>query len=133
MKDEEKICKEHIIVVDDEEAIVKVMEKMLNRLGYTVTTGTSSRKILEIFAEKPDSFDLIITDMTMPEMTGMELAEKMLEIRGDIPIILCTGYNAQFSEESARRAGIGKVIMKPVNIGDMTKKIRDLLDKSKTD
>jgi hypothetical protein len=85
--------KEHILVVDDQQLIVDMERKMLERLGYHVTARTSSTEALEAFRMQPDKFNMVITDMTMPNMRGDQLAEKMIEIRPDIPVILCTGFS----------------------------------------
>ncbi|MCK5227059.1 MAG: response regulator, partial [Desulfobulbaceae bacterium] len=97
---------ERILAVDDEEGIIELLKNMLKSLGYEVTAETSSEKTLEVFRTSPDSFDLIITDQTMPHLTGAELAKEILQIRPDIPIILCTGYSAMISEEKAKKIGI---------------------------
>lgn len=105
--------KEHILFVDDEETLVAASSKILERLGYRVTTGTSAQSVLKLFQKNPHTYDLVITDMTMPDLTGVELAKKLLDIRADIPIILCTGYNHSVSAEQARKIGIRSFVMKP--------------------
>ncbi len=115
---------ERILLVDDEEPIALMLHDMLKFHGYQVTAITSSATALELFREKPDNFDLVITDQTMPELTGGQLAKAMLAIRPDIPIILCTGFSESFTEELAKDMGIREYIMKPVIIEDLTKKIR---------
>ncbi|MCP4625571.1 MAG: response regulator [bacterium] len=84
---------EHILFIDDEKSLVDLGFQILKRLGYAVTTRTSSVEALELFMAQPDKFELIITDMTMPNMTGDELAARLMQIRADIPVILCTGYS----------------------------------------
>lgn len=118
---------ERILIVDDETEIVKLQEVFLARLGYTVTTNTSSSEALQRFRADPAAYDLIITDQTMPEMTGAELARKMLVIRPDLPIILCTGYSSQMSEEEALALGVRKFVMKPVRFQELYQAIRDVL------
>ena len=119
---------ERILLVDDEETIVHMEKQMLERLGYDVTERTSSIEALEAFRASPDNFDLVITDMTMPNMTGIQLAPKLLEIKPDIPIIICTGFSAKIDNEKAKAAGIRGYVMKPVVMSEIAKKIREVLD-----
>jgi signal transduction histidine kinase/ActR/RegA family two-component response regulator len=121
---------ERILLVDDEPQIVSVEKQMLERLGYRVTSATGSSEALEIFACQPDQFDLIITDMTMPQMTGDRLARKVWEIRPQLPVILCTGYNEMISEEKALAMGIRKFVLKPVDRDEMAVAIRSALGTS---
>jgi PAS domain S-box-containing protein len=118
---------ERILFVDDEELLVKLGKKMLERLGYQVTTQTSPLVALDLFRNKPDAFDLVITDVTMPKMTGDELAKELLKIRPDIPVILCTGFSARMSDEKARELGIKAFIMKPTLIQEIARTIRKVL------
>ena len=104
---------ELILFIDDELAIVDIVRQMLERLGYAVDARTRSLEALELFRAKPDHFDLVITDMTMPNMTGDRLALKLMKIRPDIPIILCTGFSEKITEAKAKGMGIRKFIMKP--------------------
>ncbi len=106
--------KERVLFVDDEENLVLLGKDMLTGLGYEVVGRTSSVEALEVFRVKPRYFDLVITDMTMPNMTGVDLAKDILMIRPDIPIILCTGFSDMISEEKAKNIGIRKFIMKPL-------------------
>jgi PAS domain S-box-containing protein len=119
---------ERILLVDDEEAIVDLGQRMLEHLGYRVTTRPSGASAFKLFLQNPWRFDLVITDMTMPKMTGEELAKKLLLIRRDIPIILCTGYSATISKERARSIGIGEFVMKPIVIGKLARTVRRVLD-----
>jgi signal transduction histidine kinase/DNA-binding response OmpR family regulator len=119
---------ERILLVDDEDSIVKMEQQMLDRLGYHVTARTSSIEALEAFRSAPDNFDLVITDMTMPNMTGIQLSQKLLEIRSDISIIICTGFSEQIDEEKVKAMGIRGYTMKPVVKSELGKKIRDVLD-----
>jgi len=119
---------ERILFIDDEPALVEIGKQMLERLGYKVTTRTSSIEALELFKAQPDQFDLVITDMTMPKMTGDKLAKELMEIRPDIPIVLCTGHSGRISEEKARSLGIRKFVMKPIVMSDMSKTVRKVLD-----
>jgi len=119
---------ERILIVDDEEPIVRMEKQMLERLGYHVTERTSSVEALEAFCNAPDKFDLVITDMTMPNMTGIQLAQKLLDIRPDIPIIVCTGFSTKVNDEKAKESGIRGFVMKPVVMSELGKKIREVLD-----
>jgi len=119
---------ERILFVDDELALVDLGKKILERLGYHVTARTSSIEALELFIEQPEKFDLVITDMTMPNMTGDELAGRLMEIRPDIPIILCTGYSERISREKAQRMGIKEFILKPLVMSVLGRTIRNVLD-----
>jgi PAS domain S-box-containing protein len=120
---------ERILLVDDEDPIVRMEKKMLERLGYHITMRTSSTDALEAFRAEPDKFDLIITDMTMPNMTGVQLSKKLQEIRPDIPIILCTGFSEQINEIKTKAAGISGYVMKPIVRSELAKKIREAIDK----
>ena len=119
---------ERILLVDDEEQIVFMEKAMLERLGYQVTARTSSIEALEAFREQPDKFDLVITDMTMPNMTGDKLAGELMKIRSDIPIILCTGFSEKISREKADTLGIMGFLMKPIAVKDLAQTIREALD-----
>jgi signal transduction histidine kinase/ActR/RegA family two-component response regulator len=119
---------ERILLIDDEEQIVSMEQQMLENLGYEVTARTDSTEALKEFSLQPQNFDLVITDMTMPQMTGDELAQKLLDIKPDIPVILCTGFNEDITEEKALAMGIQKFVMKPVIKNDLATTIRTLLD-----
>jgi len=119
---------ERILFVDDEKEIVDVVQQMLERLGYKVTTRTSSIEALEAFRNKPDAYDLIITDMTMPNMTGRELSKEIMKIRHDFPIILCTGFSDQIDDSKAKEVGIRAFVMKPIEMRMIANVIRDVLD-----
>jgi len=119
---------ERILFVDDEQDLVEIGRRTLKRLGYDVVTRTSSLRALSLFKEQPDQFDLVITDTTMPDMTGSSLAEEMLRTRPDIPIILCTGYSEDVSEKRAKEMGVKAFVMKPVTITDLAKIVRKVLD-----
>ncbi|MBW1899574.1 MAG: hybrid sensor histidine kinase/response regulator [Deltaproteobacteria bacterium] len=122
--------KERILIVDDEEQIVNSWEQLLGKMGYKVTGSTSGIEILEKFRSHPDEYDLLITDMAMPEITGDKLTEKILKIRGDIPIILCSGYNENINKENAKEIGIKAFLMKPIGKNELAKTIRDVIDKN---
>lgn len=122
--------KEWILFVDDEEVLVIMVETMLRRLGYGVVSTTSSAEALRLFKEAPGQFDMVITDYTMPYLTGLALAKKLLTIRPDIPIILCTGFSEGLSEETAKKAGIKNIIQKPLVRREMMAAIQDVLDET---
>ncbi len=122
---------ERILVIDDEEVISELYKKFLQWHGYTVTTKNNSKEAFETFKASPEDFDLIITDQTMPFLTGSELAQKLLQIKPALPIILCTGYSSVISEKNAKDLGITKFLMKPINIGDLTITVRKVLDNPK--
>src|SRR5208337_1804020 len=107
---------------------VELAEKMLSKLGYTVVTQSTSSEALELFQKGPDKYDLVITDMTMPVMTGDKMAQRIMEIRSDIPIILCSGYSNHISEEKAKKIGIREFVIKPLEMNELAKAIRKALD-----
>ncbi|MBU0961103.1 MAG: response regulator, partial [Proteobacteria bacterium] len=119
---------ERILLVDDEEIIVKLGMQILKKLGYQVTAFTNSEEALHTFMHKPESFDLLITDLTMPRITGMQLAREALNIRADIPIILCSGFSELMNAEKAKSFGIREYIMKPIIKKDLAQVVRRVLD-----
>jgi PAS domain S-box-containing protein len=119
---------ESILYVDDEPPAVRMGKLTLERLGYTVVTATDSLKALELFRSEPERFDAVITDMTMPGLTGSLLADLLLATRSDIPIILCTGYTDLISEEKAKAKGIKAFLTKPVSRETLAKTLREVLD-----
>ena len=119
---------ERILVVDDEPLVVKTIKEMLERLGYDITTKTSSVEALEMFRAAPHSFNAVITDMTMPDMTGVQLSKNLMEIRPDIPIIILTGFNGKINEEKAGELGISGFLMKPVEKRKLAEMARKVLD-----
>ncbi len=119
---------ERILLVDDQDIIVQMEKQKLERLGYHATVRTSSVEALEAFRANPDTFDLVITDMTMPNMTGDKLAGEIMKIRSDIPVILCTGFSEMMSKEKAEALGIKGFLMKPVVMKDLSNMIRKVLD-----
>jgi CheY-like chemotaxis protein len=121
---------ERILFVDDELAIVNMGKKTLESLGYNVVTRTSSIEALEFFKTQPDRIDIIITDLTMPNMTGEELAKELIQIRPDIPIILCTGFSARMDEKKAMDIGIRAFVSKPILKRDIAETIRKAIDSS---
>ncbi len=115
-----------ILFVDDEAGLVKLSSEILGHLGYDVVKETSSIRARDLFMENPDGFDLVITDQTMPEMTGFDLAVEILAVRPDIPVVLCTGFSSPDLEAEARRAGICKFMKKPIGarqLGDLVSRI----------
>jgi PAS domain S-box-containing protein len=122
--------KETILVVDDEPTLVRTNQLRLELLGYKIVAKTDSLEALEVFRATPDQFDLVITDMTMPKMTGETLAEEIMKIRPDIPVILSTGYSSDITEEMAEKKGIRKLLMKPVRLKKLANTIRSVLDES---
>lgn len=124
---------ENILLVDDEQVIVEMVSQMLERLGYTVTTYTSSIDALAAFETDPDLFDLVITDMTMPNMTGDRLAGELINIKPDLPVIICTGFSERINHDMARQIGITGFLMKPVVKSKLARMIRDGLDEQTSD
>ncbi len=120
---------ERILFVDDEVILVELMGKILRTLGYTVIGKTQSSKALHYFQEHPDEIDLLITDMTMPGMTGMELAAEVLAMRPQLPVILCTGHSEYIGEEQALEQGVGAFLSKPLQNRMLAQTVRRLLDK----
>ena len=99
--------------MDDEIALARVGKKMLERLGYAVTTATSSTEALAILREQPDEFDLVITDLTMPVMDGAQLGNQLLQVQPHLPIILTTGYSLVMTDEKVRDLGFRELLIKP--------------------
>jgi PAS domain S-box-containing protein len=119
---------ERILFIDDEQILGKAVKEGLRYLGYRVVSRTSSIEALDLFRKHPDQFDLVITDIIMPVMSGDRLAQEMLKIRHNIPVILCTGYSEQMTEEKAKELGAQELIMKPMEIRDLAQTIRKVLD-----
>jgi nitrogen-specific signal transduction histidine kinase/CheY-like chemotaxis protein len=122
---------ERILLIDDEEQIIDLERRILERLGYKVTSKTDSLEALEEFSARPDGFDLVITDMTMPKINGDRLARKLMDINPQIPVILCTGFNEAITEEKALSMGIGKFVMKPIVKDELAYTVRSVLDNPK--
>ncbi len=119
---------EHILFVDDEPYIAGVSKKGLEQLGFTVVARTDPTEALAAFEQHPDDFDIVVTDMAMPKMTGARLSQKIKAIRPDMPVIICTGYSALLDEEKAKQLGISAFVMKPVEIRRLVETIRSVLD-----
>ena len=122
---------ESIMLVDDEATLVAMGKGLLESLGYQVVALSSSLEAFEMFRNKPDIFDLVITDFTMPGMTGGKLAERIHQIRPGLPIIMCSGQSDQFSELDAEAAGIAEYVRKPYNLAAFSATIRRVLDQSR--
>jgi CheY-like chemotaxis protein len=117
-----------ILLVDDEKFVVEMLKEMLGQLGYEVAARYSSADALEVFQAEPERFDLVITDQTMPHMTGTDLAKQMRKIRPDIPIVLCTGFSAMIDEARAKKIGIKAFLMKPVAVQQLAEEVHKLLN-----
>ena len=121
---------ENILFIDDEDILIDLGKHMLKKLGYRVEILTQPLKALEIFRARPDKFDLVISDMTMPNMTGDNLAMELMKIRPDIPVVICTGYSERMDDRRARELGIKGLIMKPFTIRSLSKTVRNVLDQN---
>ena len=119
---------ERILLVDDEKDILTMEKEMLERLGYKVTSRISSIEALEAFKANPDRFDIVITDMAMPNMAGDKLSVELTKIRPDIPILICTGFSETMSEAKAAVMGIKGFVLKPIVMQDFSQKVREVLD-----
>jgi two-component system, cell cycle sensor histidine kinase and response regulator CckA len=119
---------ESILFVDDEEMIVDIARDMLESLGYHVAARSSAVEALEAFRSSPDQYDLLVTDLTMPKMSGLELAEKILQIRPGLPVVLCTGFGVSMNEELTARRGVRNIIFKPILRRDLATAVRNALD-----
>ncbi|MBC2743762.1 MAG: PAS domain S-box protein [Desulfosarcina sp.] len=122
---------ERILFVDDEDLLVEVGVEMLKDLGYDAVGITRASQALETFKVRPDGFDLVVTDMTMPGMTGDDLAAQILHHRPNIPVIICTGFSKRMSSERASSLGIRALLMKPVTVQELSRTIREVLDQPK--
>jgi CheY-like chemotaxis protein len=119
---------ETVLLVDDESQLVTIGEQMLTRLGYRVTVSADSVKALELFRVQPEAFAVVVTDMSMPKMSGVELARAILSIRPDMPIVLCTGYSAGIDRETVLSMGIRDLIMKPITMQALALSVRQAID-----
>jgi len=117
-----------ILVVDDEPFLVKINEKRLTGKGYKVTAVTDSIVALEKFRSQPDSFDLLITDQTMPGLTGAELVKAVLELKPSLPVIMCTGHSQAISRKDAMAIGIKKYVFKPLHGDELLEAVKDVLE-----
>jgi CheY-like chemotaxis protein len=121
---------ERILFVDDEKSLVDIVREILERFGYQVDAFVTPVEALERFRENPEIFDMIITDMSMPRMTGDQLVSQVLDIRPDIPVVLCTGFNEDLTDDKARKMGLRAIFNKPVNMRDLVTGVRDVLDRA---
>ena len=119
---------ETVLVVDDEQAITKMISTFLRRLGYQVHDFTDCKEALDFYRQSPAIADLVITDMTMPHITGQELARKMWQLRPELPVILCTGFSRLISAEQARELGMSGFLMKPIRQNTLATAVRHALD-----
>ncbi len=119
---------EHILFVDDEPPLADLSKQILERMGYQVTIRTSSIEALALFSRHPETFDLVITDMTMPHMTGDIFTSKLLAIRDDIPVIICTGYSERITQDMIERLNIRALILKPIIRDELLVTVRQILD-----
>lgn len=119
---------ERILFVDDEPFIVEAAMELLGHLGYQVETETDGRRALDRFQNAPQDFDLVMTDMTMPDLTGEALGEAILAIRPDIPVILCTGYSERITQDQAEAFGFRGFAMKPMEARQTAEMVRAALD-----
>jgi CheY-like chemotaxis protein len=119
---------ERILVVDDEAPIVRMIGQLLQKLGYRVTVHTAADEALRIFQEKPGQYDLVITDMTMPEMTGDQVAWAVKSIRPDVPVILCTGFSEAVEDLHLRDLGADHLLMKPLEKQILASAVRMVMD-----
>jgi two-component system cell cycle sensor histidine kinase/response regulator CckA len=119
---------EHVLLVDDEQYVADVCGAMLEHLGYKVTVLTSSVEALDLFKSHPDDFDLVLTDQTMPKMSGVELTKELLRIKPELPVILCSGYSAKVTEADAKELGIRAFCMKPMDMKQLASVVRDVLN-----
>lgn len=125
------IGNERILFVDDEPSIIKLGTRALERCGYHVTAVNDSKEAFRLFKSNPDNFDLVITDMAMPGLVGSELSNKILELRPDIQIIICSGYSEKLDREKAKDLKVSAFLDKPLSVDDLVKNTRKVLDKSK--
>jgi len=119
---------ERILVVDDEEEIVFFLTEALKQFGYSVTGKTNSLEALKEFETDPGRFDLVITDLTMPDLNGFQLSQQIIKIRPEILIIMCTGFNENVNEKKAQSIGIKKFVFKPIDQDEIAEAIRQLMD-----
>lgn len=124
---------EHILLVDDEQAVLRVERQMLERSGYRVSVQAGSMAALEAFRENPETFDLVVSDMAMPDLTGDKLATQLKAVRPDIPVIICSGFGDRITADTAEKSGIDAVLSKPVSKTDLTRMVREVLDRKLQD
>lgn len=132
-ENEKAVCygDERILFVDDEETIVNIAKELLTFYGYKITIFRDGLQALEGFEKHPDDYDLIVTDMSMPNMNGLELAQRVKEIRPEIPIVLCSGFSAIINKEEALKKGVTRYLQKPLAMDHVARIIREVLDKNR--
>jgi CheY-like chemotaxis protein/anti-sigma regulatory factor (Ser/Thr protein kinase) len=118
---------EHILLVDDEQDLVEIGKEMLQRLGYRVTAIAGSLEALEVFKQDPFRFDLVMSDFNMPGMSGDHLASRILDVRKEMPIIVCTGFSEVFDHQRAQAIGIRRTLLKPLTMDSIAHAVRDVL------
>ena len=121
---------ERILLVDDDPRMVDVCTQLLEQLGYRVTSTVNSAAALAMFRADPERFDIVITDQSMPEVTGLELAKRMAAIRADVPVIVATGYSETVTAENARNLGLRGYIQKPYRLAELDVAVRTALTTS---
>ncbi len=119
----------HVLLVDDEIAITKLAKRSLERYGYQVTTANHPRQALTIFSQNPDDFDVVVTDMTMPDMKGDRLIKEIQSIRSGMPCVLCTGYSREIDQDTGSIKGLKTILIKPISQNDFVSTIQHLLNK----
>ncbi|MBI5895157.1 MAG: response regulator [Desulfobacterales bacterium] len=119
---------ERILCVDDQPELVSIIKAMLKTLGYKVTTRGNGLEALELFGQDPEKFDLVITDLNMPHMLGDRLAQEIVKIRPEVPIVLCTGFSDQVKDKDLSAMGIRAVAHKPILMADLARLVREVLD-----
>ncbi len=121
---------ECILFVDDEQSLAHIGKQMLQKLGYDVIAKTNPKEALAVFRENPDQIDLVVTDQTMPNMTGDKLAQKILGLKPGIPVIICSGFSEMMNKKRAKSLGVRKFVMKPLEMRELAETIRQILDES---
>jgi CheY-like chemotaxis protein len=121
--------REHILFVDDESVLTQMMSQMLSKMGYHVTPHNCPIEALEQFRHAPEQFDLVISDVTMPQMGGPEMAREMMKIRPDLPVLLCTGYRADITKKIVSNIGVRDLLLKPLARQELSTTIRRVLDR----
>ena len=119
---------ERMLLVDDEEDVLKMLAEMSEYLGYQVTAVSDSTEAYAIFSTRPEDFDLVVTDQTMPGLTGVAMAQKIFTLKPRMPVIICTGFSEALTDGKARELGLAGYIMKPVVMGDFARVVRRALE-----
>ncbi len=122
---------ERILLVEDEPHVAKIESRMLERLGYQVVCKNDPKEALVLFTQDPDRFDLVMSDQTMPGITGDKLAKEILAVKPDLPVIICTGYSELMDGAQIKKLGIKAILMKPIILSELAQTIRSILDQSK--